>query len=147
MVSTSLSLYLFSFGLNAFPIPRLLSVSLISPRIVGSSIVDGITAFPSSAKLRMVFLRILPDLVLGNLFTIAACLKFAMAPILLRIICTNSGTKTSFSIVYPSLRTTKPAGTCPLSSSSIPIRHIQRLLHDPRSILPFRRWTICDLQH
>jgi len=77
MVSTSLLFYLFSFGLNAFPISRLLSVSLISPSIAGSSIVDGITAFPSSAKLRMVFLRILPDLVLGNLFTIAACLKFA----------------------------------------------------------------------
>ena len=72
------------------PIFRFYMISLISPRMRGSSLVGGAKTLYSSASFLIVLQRILPDLVFGKRFTILAFLKQATVPILFLIISSNS---------------------------------------------------------
>ena len=56
-------------------------ITFISSKTAGSSIVDGTVNTLSSAIIRMVFLKILPERVLGNLLTINTVLKAVRTPI------------------------------------------------------------------
>ena len=74
-----------------------------------------------SAIWRMVFLRILPERVLGRRSTTAAWRKLATAPISARTMATISATISPSSRATPAFSTASPTGTWPLSASATPI--------------------------
>ena len=88
--------------------------------IAGSSMVGGTTICSSTASLRIVLRRILPERVFGSRGTTMALRNAATAPISLRMTSTSSASIAASSLSAPSFSTTRPMGTCPFSSSSMP---------------------------
>jgi hypothetical protein len=94
---------------------------VISSRIAGSSMVAGTEYSSPSAMRRIVPRRIFPERVFGSRPTTAAVLNAATGPISLRTSPVTSPTMSSSGRSTPALRTRKPTGSCPFSSSATPI--------------------------